>query len=38
MYNKLMFYNSIYHLDNQGVEQKTRELITLLKPYLDGVI
>ena len=38
MYNKSIFYDSIDHLNNQGVEQKNREPITLLKPYLDGVI
>lgn len=34
MYDKSMFYDSSYHLNNIGVEKRTRKLIQLLNPYL----
>ncbi|MBW4497212.1 MAG: hypothetical protein KME26_29975 [Oscillatoria princeps RMCB-10] len=34
MYDKSMFYDTIYHLNDRGVRQRTRQLIELLKPYL----
>ncbi len=35
MYDKSMFYDSIYHPHDKGKRLRTRELITLLRPYLD---
>lgn len=35
MYDKSMFYDSIYHLHDRGVKVRTKQLIKLLRPYLD---
>ena len=35
MYNKSMFYDTSYHLNEQGVKQRTHKLISLLRPYLE---
>ena len=35
MYDKSMFYDSIYHPHDRGKRQRTKELIGLLQPYLD---
>ncbi|VXD23803.1 conserved exported hypothetical protein [Planktothrix serta PCC 8927] len=34
MYNKFLFYNSVYHLNDQGRQQRTQKIITLIEPYL----
>ncbi len=34
MYNKSMFYDTSYHLNEQGVQQRTNQVISLLRPYL----
>ncbi len=36
MYDKSMFYDSIYHLHDLGTNQRTKELIDLIKPYLPS--
>ena len=35
MYDTSMFYDSVYHLTDRGVRIRTRQLIELLKPYLN---
>ena len=35
MYDKSMFYDSIYHPHDRGKRQRTEVLINLLRPYLD---
>ncbi|HEY9614541.1 hypothetical protein [Allocoleopsis sp.] len=34
MYNKSMFYDTSYHLNEQGVQQRTGKIINFLQPYL----
>ncbi len=34
MYEKSMFYDTIYHLHDRGVSQRTRQTLDLLLPYL----
>jgi hypothetical protein len=34
MYEKDLFYDSIYHLNNEGIEIRTQQTLTLLKRYL----
>lgn len=34
MYDKPLFYDNIYHLNNEGIEMRTQQIITLLKEYL----
>lgn len=34
MYNKSMFYDTSYHLNEQGVQQRTRQVISFLQPHL----
>jgi hypothetical protein len=36
MYNKSMFYDTSYHLNQQGVHQRTQQVINLLRPYLEN--
>ncbi|AFY85091.1 hypothetical protein [Oscillatoria acuminata] len=36
MYEKSMFYDTIYHLHDRGVRQRTRQTLDLLLPYLAG--
>ncbi|MDY7021041.1 MAG: hypothetical protein SWJ54_06720 [Cyanobacteriota bacterium] len=36
MYDISMFYDSRYHLNDRGVRYRTREVINLLKPYLES--
>lgn len=36
MYNKSMFYDTSYHLNEQGVKQRTHKIISLLRPYLKS--
>jgi hypothetical protein len=33
MYNKSLFYDTSYHLNEQGVKQRTNQVISLLRPY-----
>jgi hypothetical protein len=35
MYDKSMFFDTIYHLNNRGVYYRTKQLIELLQPYLE---
>lgn len=35
MYDKSMFYDTIYHPHDRGKRQRTKELIELLRPYLN---
>ncbi|MCP2730045.1 hypothetical protein [Limnofasciculus baicalensis] len=35
LYDKSLFYDRIYHLNDQGVHHRTRQLIDLLKPILE---
>lgn len=37
MYDKSMFYDSAYHLNNVGVAQRTKQLIELLNPYVSNL-
>lgn len=37
MYNKSLFYDSMYHLNAKGVTQRTQQLIDLLEPYLNKI-
>ncbi|MGV2829135.1 hypothetical protein [Myxosarcina sp. GI1(2024)] len=34
MYDKSMFYDTIYHPHDRGKRQRTEELVSLLRPYL----
>lgn len=34
MYDKSMFYDTVYHLNDRGMRHRTRQLIDLLQPYL----
>jgi hypothetical protein len=34
MYDKSLFFDTLYHLNDQGVNKRTQQLIVLLKPYL----
>jgi len=36
MYDKSMFYDSVYHLNDRGVSHRTRQLIDLLRPYIQS--
>jgi hypothetical protein len=36
MYDKSMFYDSIYHLNDRGQRYRTKQLIDLLQPYLEN--
>ncbi|NET83883.1 MAG: hypothetical protein F6J94_18735 [Moorea sp. SIO1F2] len=36
MYDKSMFYDTDYHLHDLGVNQRTKQLIDLIKPYLPS--
>ncbi|MBV9388009.1 MAG: hypothetical protein JOZ78_16420 [Chroococcidiopsidaceae cyanobacterium CP_BM_ER_R8_30] len=38
MYDKSMFYDTYYHLNDEGVNIRTQQLITLLRPYLGQVM
>lgn len=35
MYDKSLFYDSAYHLNDRGMRQRTQQLINLLQPYLS---
>jgi hypothetical protein len=35
MYSKDLFYNTIYHLNDRGTYQRTKQTINLLKSYLN---
>jgi hypothetical protein len=37
MYKKSLIYDTSYHLNDQGVKQRTQQIITLLKPYLENM-
>lgn len=37
MYDKSLFYDSRYHLNDVGVRQRTQQLIDLLEPYLKEI-
>jgi len=37
MYDKSMFYDTRYHLNDVGVRQRTQQLIDLLEPYLKEI-
>lgn len=37
MYDKSMFYDTIYHLNTKGRSESTQKLIDLLKPYLKEI-
>lgn len=34
MYDKSMFYDTMYHLNDRGMRHRTKQLIDLLQPYL----
>jgi len=34
MYDKLLFYNSVYHLNDQGRQKRTKKIINLIQRYL----
>jgi hypothetical protein len=36
MYDKSMFYDTMYHLHDRGRRYRTRQLIDLLRPYLEN--
>jgi hypothetical protein len=36
MYDKSMFYDTNYHLNDQGRRRRTEQLIDLLKPYVGA--
>ena len=38
MYDKSMFYDTVYHLNDRGRRYRTRQLIKLLQPYLSEMI
>ena len=35
MYDKSMFFDTVYHLNDRGRRYRTRQLIKLLQPYLS---
>lgn len=37
MYDKSMFYDSIYHLHDKGVKLRTKQLMAKLRPYVVGL-
>ena len=37
MYDKSMFYDTRYHLNDVGVRQRTQQLLDLLNPYLKDI-
>lgn len=37
MYEKSLLYDTSYHLNDQGVKQRTQQTIKLLKPYLENM-
>lgn len=37
MYDKSLFYNTIYHLHERGTRQRTKQLIEMLQPYLENL-
>ncbi len=38
MYDKSMFYDTYYHLNDEGVDRRSRQLINLLRPYLKQIM
>jgi hypothetical protein len=36
MYDKSLFFDTLYHLNDRGVNKRTQQLIELLKPYLSS--
>lgn len=37
MYENSLFYDTSYHLNAQGVKQRTQQIIKLLEPYLENM-
>lgn len=37
MYKKSMFFDTIYHLNDRGVQYRTQQVIELIKPYLENL-
>ena len=35
MYEKPLFFNSVYHLNDEGRDQRTRQILELIQPYLE---